>query len=47
MESIHKNTEIFAETIDGASELFGYNPSHIEKDYYVSSFPYCYLHNHG
>jgi len=33
---LHENTELFREVIDAASEYYNYEPSHIEKDYWVS-----------
>lgn len=34
--NLHKDKELFSEIIEGAAEFFNYDPSHIEKDYWVS-----------
>lgn len=33
---LHKDKELFSEIIEGAAEYYNYDPSHIEKDYWVS-----------
>lgn len=33
---LHENKELFTEIIEGAAEYFNFDPSHIEKDYWVS-----------
>lgn len=33
---LHKNKDLFAETVQGASDMFGLYRSYIEKDYYIT-----------